>query len=210
MPVTFDNAASGQTSGVALSLALTAAANTVLVVFTLNDDGRSMSSVAYNGVNLTRLCNVSPGDVEIWGMTAPAAGANNLIVNITGASTGFGVIACTYLNAGGFGTAVSGTATTANPNLSLSSTTTDIVIGGFKVGFGTVEIKNGTTRGNVTTAAVNNARLVVADIAGAASVTLSASMSSSQNMQMGGVTIRFSAAAASSFVGFRALMGVGK
>jgi hypothetical protein len=212
MPVTFDNSNSTSTNGTALSLALTAASNAVLVAFTFNDNAQSCSSVAYNGVALTRLCRVSPGDVEIWGLTAPAAGANNLVVQLAGAATGFGVVACTYTNAKStntFGTAVSGTATTANPNLSLSSTTTDIVIGAFKVGFGTCEIKNGTTRGSVTAAGVNNARMVVADIAGAPSVTLSASMSSSQNMQMGGVTIQFSAAATSSFVGFRSLMGVG-
>jgi hypothetical protein len=94
-----------------------------------------------------------------------------------------------------FGTVVAGSAqATANPSFSVSSTSTDLVAYGFGVsGAPAVTITTGTNRGSST--ATTAARLVIGDVVGAATVSISATAATSNTWGFLAVPIVASAAA---------------
>ena len=205
MPVAFDNAtATAVTSTVSFTVALTVASNAVLVAFACGKDiNNSVSSMAYNGVALTRLgqtggrTGAGSVAVEAWGLTAPAAGANNLVVKFVGAAQQWAVGASSFINAKAatpFGTAASGTAgAVATIVLSVSSTTTDIVAAGWAC----IE---GISATNLTTRVTDNGTFGfrVGDSAGAATISISAVTQGGIGgaWAVMGIPIQFSAAAA--------------
>lgn len=194
MPVTFDNIGSTASTGATCSILFTAAANTVMLMFTR----QSVSVCAYNGVALTRL-HVTDRN-EIWGLTAPATGANTLAVTFVNVATNTGCIVATYNNAkavGPFGTP-QGTLTTGTVgNLSLSSTTTDLVVMGVWLNDagGNIIFNAGMTV-RQTRSCVAQYKLGLADRAGAATLSLSASNGFSTGFIIEGIPVKFSAAAA--------------
>lgn len=213
MPVTFDNAGSTATTGTALALTLTLTSGASLIVFGANDNGRSLSAVTYAGTALTRKALVQNGEVDCWVLTAPAAGANILSAQLVGAGISFAITGLSYVglkDTGTFGTANSGTVgVVAAITLSISSTTTDLVVVGYKInGSQTLSIPSGTIRTSISSGAA--VKLVVADFAGAATVSASASATSgTPSWAAIGLPLVFSAAAATANRYFRALRGVG-
>lgn len=217
MPVTLDNlSATVSGAAVSMTLALTIASSAkALVVFTGSDNSRSISALTWNGTSLTRLTGLSTSsrNSELWVLTAPAAGSFNVVANWVG-SGGTGLFALSYNNvkaSGGFGTPVAASAAAAaTVNMSLSSTNTDLCVGYFayNTAANAVTINNGTTRRSLCCS--TTIRMVVADIAGAASITLSATAAASGAWVMLGVPLVFSATAAGgSFVGSLAMLGAG-
>ena len=215
MPVTFDNFGTSFSSGVDcnVNFLFTAAADTVLLVYTVGDGTRSVSAIAYNGVALTQL--FQDASHQLWALTAPTAGINTLSVDwvTTGGALQFRAVAVTYLNVkavGGFGT-LQGTKTAAAVvgNLSLSSSTTDIVAYFVRASAGgNLDALPGTTR--LSGSASANARFVFADVAGAATISLSASAAAATTIRIIGQPLIFSVAAAGATrLNLRALLGVG-
>ena len=217
MPVTFDNAtATAQTSTVSFTVALTVATNAVLLAFACGKDiANSVSSMAYNGVALTRLgqtgARAGGGSVavEAWGLTAPAAGANNLVVKFVGAAQLWAVGAVSYLNAkavGPFGTVQSATINTSSViTLSVSSTSTGVVAGGWAC-IDDISATNFTTRKFDN----NSYGFRIADSAGAATISLSAVTGAdvASSWAVIGVPIVFSAAAAGGPATLMCMIGV--
>lgn len=200
MPVTFDNFGSSAV-GAATSIALTftAGANAVMIAVSHNVNNVSVSTMAYNGVALTRYISNNDRPVEVWVLTAPASGSNVLSCLWKGVAS-VGVAVCTYTNAKNvapFGTGISGTATTvAAVNYSVSSSSTDLVWAGFCILAGTQNItwNNGTVRGSFSNG--TTLKMTVGDIAGAASITISATTAATTSWKMFAIPIVFSAAAA--------------
>lgn len=212
MPITFDNVGTSFTSGTTCSVnfTFTAGANTVLLVYTVADVGRSCSAVAYAGVQLTQLIHVTTN--QLWALTAPAAGANTLSVDwvTTGGTGAFRATAVTYLGVkavGGFGTLQSTTTTGVVINLSLSSTTTDLVAF-FAVTTNNVSLtaSPGTTR---LSASHSGDLMLIGDIAGAATISLSAVVPGSSVIRFIGQPLIFSLAAAVTSPFTLSMLGVG-
>jgi hypothetical protein len=202
MPVTFDNIAFGATNGQALKMTLTAATAATMIVFVVNDNGRSVSSIAYNGVALTKQgTGVLNGPVaEMWILSAPNSGVLTLSLQMAVGSSSLRAGAVTYTNvkaANGFGTSVNASAfSTTNVNMSLSSTTTDIVVGMFMVNnLGTLTM-SGNIRGSFTCSATST--FIIGDTSGAAPITLSSVAGTSGNWCQFGIPLIFSAATVTS------------
>jgi len=206
MPIVFDNVGGSASTGTALAFNFTAAANTVLLVFTRANASRSVSAIAYGGVALTRITQT--GFVqEVWGLTAPASGSNILSAQWAGAAVSLCMIAVTYLNVAAvnpWGTPQSNASTGTVFTLSLSSTTTDLVVVGFGINGVTLTINNATTRLTAGAASI----LVVADAPGAATISISASAGNS-GWRGVGVPLVFSAAAVATGSFTLNLLGVG-
>lgn len=184
-----------------------------MIAVSHNVNNVSVSTMAYNGVAMTRLLSNNDRPVEVWVLTAPAAGVNVLSV-LWKAVASVGVAVCTYINAKGvgpFGTGISGTATNAATiNYSISSTNTDLVWAGFVIlaGTNTLVWNNGTVRGSFTNG--STLRMVVGDIAGAAATSISATTNAvNTSWKMFGIPIVFSAAAVATSPFTLAQMGCG-
>lgn len=203
MPVTFDNVGSSTSTGPNLAFTLTLGSNAVLLVFTRADVVQAVSAVTYNGVALSLILNQNSVN-ELWGLTAPASGANTLSVAWTGAAAHFGAIGVSYVNVKNvnpWGTA-QGTASVGTViNLSLSSTTTDLmVVGvGHNSGTNTINIDNAAATHRLSqTGAANAFKLEVGDLAGATTLSVSASCNASLAIRIIGVPLVFSAASVTS------------
>jgi hypothetical protein len=204
MAIAFDNKAVLPLEGRPLtnSLTMTAGANAVMLAYIFSSTAReSASAVTYNSVPLTFLGAVersTTNRMEVWGLTAPDAGANTF--QVTMSTTGFmGLIVVTYTGAAGsnpFGTVVVGTAaSTTVANLSISATADGIVSCAFAINAtGTLTPQDWTSRGtNSTTIAV-----LVGDALGGSVVSLSTSAAASTNWFMMGLPIFESTGAAPS------------
>lgn len=214
MAINFDNIATGFTNGQALKFTLTAATAATLVFFVVNDNGRSVSSVAYNGVALTKKGTgvLNGPNAEMWVLSAPNSGVLTLSLQMAIGSSSLRGVAITYTNVkqvAGFGTPinVSNFAAT-NVNMSLSSTTTDIVVGLFTINNNGTLAMSGNTRLSATVSSV--AKLICGDTTGASSITLSAVAGTSSNWCQLGIPLVFSAAAANAFIPSMMMMGVGQ
>lgn len=212
MPVTFDNIGTSFSSGAGVSIAFnfTAAANTVLLVWTHCDGDRSCSAVAYGGVACTQLLDQTGGGAQLWALTAPAAGIN--VLSATWRATGaiaFRAIAVTYLGVkavGGFGTVQGTVSSGANCGLSLSSSTTDLVAYFCKNNGAALSAAPGTSRLSGSTS--TSCKFVVADTAGLPSTSVSVSTGAGSAIKILGIPLVFSAAATTSPWGL-ATMGCG-
>ena len=200
MPVLFDNLRSSvQTATVSLSVALTAASNAVLLALFCGKNANSVSAVAYGGVSLTRLGRAGGAadmTIEIWGLTAPAAGTNTLSANFTDVGTRRQMVGVTYINARGsspFGTMISATANLTAVAMSISATINAMVVGAFACST-YVSASNATARLNSQA----DMGFYVGDTAGAAVVSLSAVQitDTTGTWALAGIPIYFSAAAA--------------
>lgn len=200
MAVTFHNATltAGPVSSTSKVLLHTiSAADACLLVWTQSNKAISLSAVNAGGVAMTRLGLVSAGGtstLELWGLTAaPIATLTISATQVGTTSANFALIAVSYIGqrtVGGspFGTVAVGTATTVTANLSVSSTSTDLVVFGFGISANTTLVtNNGTLRASATASSL--ARLVVGDIAGAATVSVSASAGVSSLWGMMGVPL---------------------
>lgn len=96
MALAFDAAASTDGGAVSsLTFSHTCSGNDRIIIVGVaagDDDGRTVSSVTYAGVNLTQVraqrlqtSGIPDKWVEMWYLVAPATGANNVVVTLSGA-----------------------------------------------------------------------------------------------------------------------------
>jgi len=96
MAITVDSAGTNQSQGVAASLTFShtcSGSNRLLAVCISTVDGVTASSITYNGINLTLQVEedfpiLTSGNAEIWTLTAPTEGANNVIITWSTAIVG--------------------------------------------------------------------------------------------------------------------------
>ena len=216
MPVVFNgiNSTASGALAVTLQFNLTAAAGDILLVYASNSQARSVSAVAYNSVALTRLTGVAnvTNNLEIWALTAPNAGTLTLSANFV-RSADWILTGMTYSNVkavGPFGTVAIGSAAAGlTANQSASSTTTDLVVFNFIAASGGMPVfNNGTSRLSKSNGATNC--MIAMDIAGAPSITASATDAAAVVWLMTGVPLVFSAAAAGAALRFQMLTGCGR
>lgn len=224
--VAFDNAANfnGTASAANAVITLTVGANACLLVAFHVATNTSISSVAANGVSLTRLAGNAAGTPlnELWGLTAPTAGTRSISWNTVGAQPRLvGVIAASFTGhrtVGGtpFKTIVSGTATAANLAFSISASADDLIAAFWNANTAAaVTATNGTTRRSATCS--TSARMVLAtlDVTVSGTQSLSATAATSTTWGFFGVQIAHSVDAVAkdhTWIPFavRGLMGVGK
>jgi hypothetical protein len=188
MAVTIHNTTftAGGASAAVRVLVHTATANSCILIWTHSNETGSISAVGVGGVAATRLGAVDGGGSrsELWGLTAPAAG--NLTISARFVGTGqsrWGLAATTLVghrHVGGspFGTFVAATASSDTVNLSVSSTSTDLVVFGLGVsGDAAVTLNNGSLVLDMSHSTVG--RLVIGSIAGADPTSISATAAAS-------------------------------
>lgn len=214
MPVLFDNVATSvQTATVSLSIALTLTTNAVLLAFIGGKAAASASAVTYAGVNMSLLGYTSATTnmtLEIWGLTSPASGVNNLVANFPSAGTRRTVVGISYTNARGvapFGKMASATASAVSCAMNVSGTSGGVVVGAFACAAGI-------SATNLLQRSLNNADMgfFVGETAGAgASTALSARLQGtvSASWANAGICIYFSVAAVTSPYRFLTTMGAG-
>lgn len=110
--------------------------NRLLVVAVCNDEDGSavtVSSVTYNGVGLTERITVARSNAQrasLWYLTAPATGANNVVVTIS-ASQEFVAAAVSFTGVHQttpLGTAASANGTSGTATVDISSATDELVL----------------------------------------------------------------------------------
>lgn len=215
MPVTFDNAGNtAQTSTVSFSLTFTVGANAVLLAsICMQTTNGSISAVAYAGAPLTQLARIEGPNSKVlllWGLTAPASGANTLSIARVGVAGLMQAVATSYLNAKAvspFGTVVTGShSVTATIVINIPSSANDLVMG-VATASTLLSANNATTR---FTGTGGTPGFVVGDAAGAASISMSITcIGGTSSGSFLGVNIAFSAVAATSLRLSRMLTGIG-
>lgn len=220
MPITLDNfrgtAIAAATASASFALTLTTNA-VLLVCVGLKGTPLSLSACTYNGVALTQLARFEENAIkslQIFGLTAPAAGANTLKVTVVGAGLPtMTLCGLSYSNVKAinpWGTVVGGSVPTSDTvNLSFSSSSTDLVVGFFEANT-TIQLNNA----GATTRFSDNAAMgyIAADMPGAPSLTLSATAVGGgglSNWLMLGVSLAFSAPPTATLRYFRAMLGAG-
>jgi len=134
--VTFDATASTSGDGGSFSYSHTCTGSNLYLVVGisfLNSAGRSVSGVTYNSVAMSSLGTATNGiySVQLWGLANPATGAHNVVVTMGGPpnSTSIGSVSFTGVNAStptsGFASA---TGSSANPAVTVTSTTSSMVL----------------------------------------------------------------------------------
>jgi hypothetical protein len=178
MAVTFDKAWSIATGSSGASLTITCAANAVLFAFAEVAAG-SVSAMTLNGTSFTSLGGAQTQTLQAFIFSAPPTGVSTFKIHWPIAIQ-FSVMLASYTGhsttnyTGNCRAQSSGAAN--NFNVSVSATNGDMVIVGFRVTSATadvVTINNGTTR-LAPFSDSSRAICALADIAGATSITLSA------------------------------------
>lgn len=203
--IAFDASDDGATiNSISTTVAFTVANgnNRILVVHVAirhNSSARSVSSITYNGVNLTKLGSVDNGAYttlrsETWYLTTPATGANNVVITLNGAANH----AYTIESYSGvdqttpFGTYASATGNSAAPSVAVTSAAGERVldyvafdnVNGYTVGAGQTE------RGASGLSGATAIYGVASEEAGAASVTMSWTLTVSGQWATGGAPIK--------------------
>lgn len=73
------------------SVTLSGSDRAILVMVTMDNASRNVSSITYNGVSLVQVSRATGGSacsVEIWALSNPASGTHNLVVTLDGGNTG--------------------------------------------------------------------------------------------------------------------------
>lgn len=122
MAITFDNSASGSSSGTTTTVALTIAnqANRILIVSAVDFGGDTITGVTYNGVSMTQINKqvLSSGDaIYLFYLAAPATGNNDIVASRSVATSTFKVAGASY-----YGAAQTGIPDASNTNSSASTT----------------------------------------------------------------------------------------
>ena len=137
--ITFDsasNATTGASSVSSLTWSHTTGSNTnrlLLVGVSVGDGNTSVSSIKYNGTNLTKVGdakNANKVKVELWRLINPPSGIYNVVVTVSG-SAKFVSGATTYSGVhqtSPLGTIAKANGTNVNPKATVSGTSTDLVI----------------------------------------------------------------------------------
>ena len=206
--ITIDNTTSNATAGAGASSltwshTVNSGSNGILVVqVAVHQSGanETVSSVAYGGQALTLIGTVQDAkneEVELWSLVAPNVGTANIVVNVSGATT-FAVGATDYLGvdqSAPLGTLTSASGKSATPTVTVTSAAGELVIDTVSVqgdmypispsGAGQTQLWNADSGGHSGGDAVGGGSSQV----GAASVTMSWTVSKSNNWAIGAVSL---------------------
>ncbi len=89
----FDASSGGSVSATSLTYSHTVGSLTdgyiVVGVYAGNGSDRPVSSITYDGVNLSALkvARVNSWNIELWGLANPSSDANNVVINVSGGAT---------------------------------------------------------------------------------------------------------------------------
>lgn len=175
----------------------------LIVVIPYWADGRLISSITYNGVNLTQIIHhqVSLYAVDIWGLIAPATGSNTITITFAASptQTPWGT-ACAVSMTGADQTTAWGTAAGANgsstgPSVNVSSAANEMVIDGVTHDAASVTPGSGQTERMDATFVQSSFASTEPGAAG--TVTMSCTLSVSSQWTQAGVSIKEAVAAAS-------------
>lgn len=213
MAVAFDNSLYYTSGSRDNSKTITLAANAILFAFVdLPGGGAAISAMSIGGVSFVSL-GANTGNLYGWVCSAPPTGVSTVKIHNTGLfqhAVGFASYTG-HQQAGAYGTVRAQTSGTASTyNISVSSTSTDLVINCIRATGGTnaAFANNGTTRFSGTCSGIS--RMILADIGGANSITLSATVATAAtSWDSISVPLHFTAIAASGISCFITLMGVG-
>lgn len=107
MAIAYDNVladAAGTASSVTRAHTVTGS-NTALVVGIMHGTGQTVSSVTYNGTNMTAISTANPAESayqDLWYLVGTATGSNNIVVTFS-ASTDYRCSAASYTGVGSGG-----------------------------------------------------------------------------------------------------------
>lgn len=218
MAVTFSNATltAGPVSANAKVLLHTAVANSVMLVAVHSAKSPNLSAVRVQGASMALLGSVADGTghTELWGLTAPAAGTLTLTAMVAGNSpTNFCLVALTYTGhraASPFGGVVQNFSTGTVTNLAVSSTLGDMVVAAWGISANTTIAISGNQTNRADTTHSTSGRMIVGDIAGASTVSASASSGASCAWAALGINLISSVSAApSGIIARMSLLGCG-
>lgn len=129
MAIAFDNVLGTSLGGGPNTISYTVSGSNRYLFYTVANDhqaGQTISTITYAGIGLTQLFSQNDGlngKIEIWGLVAPATGANNIVITWSAQSFTAAGIAASYtgvdqvtplgtaVGAAGFGTVMSATGT---------------------------------------------------------------------------------------------------
>jgi hypothetical protein len=134
-PVTFDNSqfTGGVASGASTSFTVGSGTQRALVVILLQNTGVfGGSSVTYNGVSMTGI----GADGTVFGLVAPASGANNIVATFTGGGTvSLAALSTTGTDQSGgtttFHDYATNSAISSSPSVTITSATNELAIAGW-------------------------------------------------------------------------------
>jgi hypothetical protein len=184
--IAFDAASSSQadnTSSLTWSHTTSAGSDRILIVGVSSDQNDPVSTITYNGVNLTKLESEKYGfvnKVELWYLVNPSSGTHNVVVTLSSSSDGLGGGAVTYTGVDQstpVGTAVKNNGYNLNPTVTVSSAADELVIDVLCVddGGATITVGGGQTTRYSSNPSENLGR--GSSEPGAASVTMSWTLS---------------------------------
>lgn len=212
MAVAYDNSLYYQSGNRDNSKTFTVAANAIIFAFVdLGAGGAAISAMSIGGASFVSL-GANTGNLYGWVCSAPPTGISTIKIHNTGLfQHGIGFVSYTgHQQATAFGTVRAQTSGTASTyNISVSSTSTDLVINCIRATGGTnaAFANNGTTRLSGTNSGIS--RLIIADIGGANSITLSATVATAAtSWDSISVPLHYTAIAATNAC-FLAMLGVG-
>jgi len=194
MAIAFDAATDGGAGGSPLTFSHTCSGeNRILFVACVDDTGGSslITGITYAGVAMTKIAGVqTPTDrwVTLWYLIAPATGANNVVITLSGGMVY--AAAASYTGAKQSGVPDAYTSNTASNAPSITCTLTTIadncwLVGSFKMVYGTTPSSGANTYQRLT-ADYNRGLL---DSNGAQTPAGSKSMSLSKNNQWWGMVM---------------------
>lgn len=107
--------------------------NRVLLVGCVITDGATVSSVTYNGVNLTRVNSITQAGymtVELWKLTAPTVGTNSIVATFSASVSQAQCGAISFTGSSGTvnNSVTEGNSTGTNPSVDVSSASGNFVI----------------------------------------------------------------------------------
>lgn len=155
--VAFDAATTGTVGGAnALTFSHTVGAGGAdrLLIVAVSIDNRTVQSVTYGGVAMTNVGTATNGAQisSMWRLIAPATGANNVVVTLSGGGTDIVAVATSYTGVDQttpLGTPVTATGNSVTASVAVTSATGEIVVDSVSSNLGTLTVGEGQTqRGN--------------------------------------------------------------
>ena len=192
----FDAATTGTAANagsLTFSHSVGAAGTNRLLIVAVSIDNRTVSGVTYNGVAMTSVGSATNGKQisHMWRLIAPATGANNVVVTLSGGGDDIIAVATSYTGVDQttpLGTPATATGTSTTASVTVTSATNELVVDSVSSNLGTLTVDaSQTQRGN---AVAGDNQGGASEEAGAASVVMSWTIGSSSAWASVGVGIK--------------------
>lgn len=196
MAIAFDAATTGTAAGagsLTFSHSVGAGGADRLLVVAVSIDNRTVTGVTYGGTAMTSVGSATNGAQvsHMWRLIAPATGANNVVVTLSGGGTDIVAVATSYTGVDQttpLGTAATATGTSTTASVAVTSATDELVVDSVSSNLGTLTVGAGQTQRGNTTAGDNFGG--ASEEVGATSVTMSWTIGSSSAWASVGVSIK--------------------